>query len=113
MPNCQHCGIPFTDNPEVISVAFYDDTSDLNLAYDPYWVEVTYHLGMTYFCVLAQVTLYTRGTFGQMPIVTTVEVLADDEQWEEDDFNNIVDIQGVESFAIIIYCTFLAPVRGI
>lgn len=68
---------------------------------------------MTYFCVLAQVTLYARGTFGQAPIGTTVEVMADNEQWEEGDFNNTVDIQGVERFVIVIYCTFLAPVRGI
>lgn len=113
MAGCAHCGAPFADNPEIISVAFHDDTSDPNLAHDPYWVEVTYHPGMTYFCVLAQVTLYARGTFGQVPIVTTVEVMADDEQWEEDDINNTVDIQGVERFAIVVYCTFLAPVRGI
>jgi hypothetical protein len=53
-----------------------------------------------------------RATFGQEPMVTEIQVIADDFQWTAE-MNHPVIIQGVERFCIFIFCTFTAPVRGI
>jgi hypothetical protein len=112
MSQCIGCGAPLPDNGQLIEVGFNDTTTNLNLDGDPFWVEAFHHTGMTYHCVLAQATQIARATFGQVPVVTDIQVLADDDQWTPA-MNDLVIIQGVEQFAVYFYFAFTAPVRGI
>jgi hypothetical protein len=72
MSNCYNCGVDFEDDEFFLRVAFYDISTDPNLARDPFWINVQYHQGMTYQCVIAQVTLIARTTFGQDPTVDKI-----------------------------------------
>jgi hypothetical protein len=112
MSQCIGCGAPLPDNGQLIEVGFNDTTTNLNLDGDPFWVEAFHHTGMTYHCVLAQATQIARATFSQVPVVTDIQVLADDDQWTPA-MNDLVIIQGVEQFAVYFYFAFTAPVRGI
>jgi hypothetical protein len=95
-------------------VAFRGTTTatDANLDREPLWLEAFYHPDMTYQCAVAHIMQIARATFGQEPVVTEVEVIADDFQWIAE-INHPVIIQGVEHFCVFIHCTFTAPVRGI
>lgn len=112
MSNCYNCGVDFDDDEQPIEVAFYDTSTDPTLARALYWVKVQYHLGMTYECVIAQVALITRATWGQEPTVTSIQVIADDEQGEAM-IDDLVDNEGAEDFVVFLYCIFAEPVRGI
>lgn len=101
--DCENCGFTFTDDAELIDVAFHDP----NLVRDPYWVKVTYHPRMTYLCVVAQIMRIARATWGQEPTVTEIQVMADDLQWQAE-MNDLVDMQGITDFGIYVYCTSVA-----
>jgi hypothetical protein len=100
------------DNAQLITVAFHDTTTDPNLNREPFWVEAFYHTGMTYHCILAQAAQIARATFIQVPMVTDIQVIADNDQWTPA-INDLVIIQGVEHFTVTFYFAFTAPVRGI
>ncbi|RHZ44297.1 hypothetical protein CDV55_100370 [Aspergillus turcosus] len=98
--------IVLEDSMEVINAAFHDTTSDLNPDGDPFWVEVEviYHPGMVYHCVMTQVIQIARATFGQEPTVTGIDVIAGDLQWLAQ-MNDPVVIPDEERFCICVYCT--------
>ncbi|GIC89487.1 uncharacterized protein Aud_005906 [Aspergillus udagawae] len=108
---CLNCNAPFADDAQLIELALHDTTTDVHLDHDPFWVEAFSHPGMSYQCVVAHIMQIARATFGQEPVVTEVQVIADGFQWTAE-MNHPVIIQGVERFCIFIFCTFTAPVRG-
>ncbi|KAG2027924.1 hypothetical protein GB937_000372 [Aspergillus fischeri] len=73
MPHCLNCSAPFTDDAQLINVAFHGTTSDPNLDGDLFWVEALYHPGINYHCFIAQVMRIARATFGQVPMVTEIQ----------------------------------------
>ncbi|KAF7183545.1 hypothetical protein CNMCM7691_003824 [Aspergillus felis] len=82
MAQCPNCNAPFDDDAQPIEVAFHDTTTNPNLSHDPFWGEAFYHTGMTYQCVVAQAIQIARATFGQEPVATEIQVIADDFQWK-------------------------------
>jgi hypothetical protein len=113
---CPNCGAHFPDDAQVIEAAFTDTdtdhTSNLNLDDESVWVEVIYHPGMVYRCVMTQVIQIARAAFGQVPTVPGIDVLQGDIQWRAN-WNHPVIIPNEGTLTIAVYCTFTAPVRGI
>ncbi|GFG22457.1 hypothetical protein IFM61606_02317 [Aspergillus udagawae] len=81
MSQCLNCNAPFADDAQLIEVALHDTTTDVHLDHHPLWVEAFFHPGMSYQSVVAHIMQIARATFGQAPVVTGIQVIADDFQW--------------------------------